>query len=843
MESTEVLELHRDVRGAVGYKGKRPSEEKINAALCAVKAAYRTTKWQNSNGVEIAILSFATLVALLLCWHTVKRYMQEKGSVLGACARVAAIVVGLELLVLVFFGGIRDREVANARIRDKLFPELFDLKGGLQADCGRRAADPPDERGEGKEEKPAQAQNFLSGVAEAGKAAGLAAAEAASAAEAEAAEELADKRARFLRLGLVRMDTERVAAGIVRAMSTLRRLAGASSVREPDDTDVDSAISDVLVPAMLQARRSMKVGSPAYGEPAETCSEHCAEEARWILAAFEAGDDVSAERLERAWADCPDSMREMCGSMKKSQDRCAAMCNSTLHQVRRFHTVLGYAPGADWEQHKAAKSEAQCWKACGDDYDAAMFVREEGPKGSAKCYLHGADSSYEEFRTVQGAAGVALVKDGSPMVLPGNDPAHAAEQIAEEMRDKSLVIDLAAHADRVMEELRAQAPSSYDGDRAWFRDCLDAVAVLLASSGPSTGRVPNAGHFTRELQAMTADEFQKKVTWPVLGASVFVGVRAGASDDADSALTAATMGDIRAYRDETLYQWVFWTFLLAAGLAAADWLVRDISADPRGKLRALDRHLPFLAVLGLLVTLGVTQFRLFIRKRRVNREKRRENVDALVSRVCALSRLLLDVSASLPPKEGEETCPSAGGWEEVRTLVDVRTHVYAGDMSLLKPFPEDQRSSPVYNILTPKQRNDILAGCLGVVNAYDVCNSAAVDATVPFPVSELVTYGVVGAGALFAIATMYTRIDGPELFAGARRVKAALQAAREGKPGAVGLLREEMLSASAFRNPLATAATIAKYLFITLAVALMIILGKESAVNRSRLAVGRECAA
>lgn len=148
MESTEVLELHRNVRTAVGYKGKQPSEEKLNLALCAVKAAHRATKTENSNAVEISILFFGGVVAMLLCWYTVKRYYSEdKGTALGACARVTAIVLGLELLILVFFGGIRDKKATNDRISDQLFPELFDLDGGLRVKCGRRTSDPLPSRG------------------------------------------------------------------------------------------------------------------------------------------------------------------------------------------------------------------------------------------------------------------------------------------------------------------------------------------------------------------------------------------------------------------------------------------------------------------------------------------------------------------------------------------------------------------------------------------------------------------------------------------------------------------------------------------------------------------------
>ena len=916
MDHRLLLDLHRELRHDVGYRGRVPNSNRIADSLCALRAASDETGASRLFAVEKAVAALILLIAIpVAVWNLLRAYWGAEASVVelpgrppvrltGRSMSAWSLVVGLllvafasELLLLAFWGSIESKTRLRKRF-NYLYKEALAAKLPSAKSCSKGAS-------------PAEYDEGVSG--EGSDPAAAAAAAAGEAGEGAAAVADPEGSARALRLGLMRTDTGQVSAGIDRAMGALRRLVGAATVREPDDTDVEAVISEVLVPEMLEARRRMTVGSPGYGEPAETCSQECAGTAADVLASFEAGNDVSAERLERAWADCPDSMRDMCGQLKRSQDRCAAMCNSTKHQVRRFHTVLGHMPGEDWELHGGAKSETQCWKACGDDYDAAMFVREDGPKGRAQCFLHAADSTYDEFREVPGAAGAALIKDGSPMVLPGNDPAHVAEAIVESIKARSLTVDLSASRDAVFAELKRQAPTSYEQDIAWFQDCVSAVTAMLSAADQSSGRVPNAGHFNRVLQRMTAQDFQNRVTWPVLSATVFMDVRSRSAAGGDGVVLFEFL------QRRSIYSAVFWTGAALACAGLASWIHRQIrtesvegdafdapwrekmgwkktplgmrgpkaaamsvanvagkagdmavgaaaaatgaSRDSRsnplsavnplapGRLRSrklwavLDTNVTLIALFSLVMTMAATQFVYWMRKEQVNSDKRRDNTENLLMRVCALNSQLLDFSSSLPEVSGagSEGCWSELKWEDDPKLTDLRARVFSGDSTVLRPFPEDRRSTPVFHVLTVKQRNDLLARCIKVLEAYDLCNDAAADASVPFPLSDVIVYGILCIGAVVVVANMYAQIGGGELFEGASRIKRALEAAKLNRPGAVALLRSELARGSVYFNAAKIAGGVAKYVFAAVTVAVIVMLARDSASGLDRLSEGSEC--
>lgn len=599
MDHHVLIDLHRDLRKIVGYRGAVPTSGNFAKALCKLRRVWDSTDLNNAFTVEIAVFFFAFLAGSVAAFNLImsagnKVYQGNRSSVFGLVAGLAAICLGLELLFLALSGAIRGK----LRLRDRLLNVYseFNSKDGSTCTIFKL----PDRSScEDKGSGAAKATCLAKAKAPEGSgppegSEGSGGPEDTDKAGAEKIDPDLLEKVKAIRNGLLKTDVHQVTQGINAAVMAVRGLIGSGSARQPDDTDYAAVISQVLVPEMLEARRGMLKGTQALGEAAaaDSCSEECAETAKSILTAFKAGEDLTTERLERAWADCPDSMRGMCAELERPQDRCAAMCNSSKHQTRKIHTVLGHVPGDDWSLHESAKTEAQCWKACGDDYDAAMFVRKDGLKGSAQCFLHGADSGYKVFVKADAATGAALVKDGSPMILPNNSPAQAAETIVESMKARSLAVDLSAHRDAVFEELARQAPTSHEEDLAWFEDCVAAVTATLAGDEESSGRIPSAPHFQRALENMTAHEFQSKVAWPVLASTVYFDVRAEAARSEDNV-------DVdNPFRLEHVYHAVCWTGVALACAATLAWLVPQVQppepadedegdggdvADPKGK--------------------------------------------------------------------------------------------------------------------------------------------------------------------------------------------------------------------------------------------------------------------
>jgi hypothetical protein len=1224
MDHHILVDLHRNLRQKVGYRGGDPSPKDLEAALCKLRAAHDSTDLGGAFTVEITVFVVAFLAAGYGAYQIGKAAYDKKQTLFATVAGLLAIALGMELLYLIMSGAIRGKLRLRDRLDaiyddfgsnqdriklpsrpccdntgggqcgiDKLVGGAKEKKGGGEGNGESKGSDGDDGKSRG------DGDGKSSGDGDKGSGESKGAGGGGSPNEDGAADpgaEAARRITRAIRTGLMKTDIHQVTQGINEAISAIRGLVGAGSVREPDETDYAAVIADVIVPEMLEARRGMSKGSQALGEAAsaDACSEECADTAKSILASFQTGEDLTTERLESAWAECPDAMRGMCGDLTRPQDRCAAMCNTAGHQVRKIHAVMGYVPGDDWTLHEAAKTESQCWKSCGDDYDAAMFVRKDGLKGSAKCYLHGADGGYREFVRAEAATGSALVKSGSPMVLPGNSPSHAAEAIVESMRARSLAIDLTAHRDEVFRELARQAPTSHEEDRAWFEECVAAITASLAGEEESSGRIPSAPHFKRALENMTAHDFQSKVAWPVLASTVYFDVRnqaamadanvdemesglfkldhayyavfatgaalacvgvlawiappppppppdedeedeeeddekarrppgqrggdayvsdydqAGgrgmgkfkiafgdtlgnklrsgadalkntaknastslkaasgkligrfkkgdAKDDEsgdekgptgprtkdyeppqESAPTPGSTGtapapdfveelggltpeqiqaseqqkridenvakaneakrksdlavhlannpdvdgdfgsaekakgdpalaavvELEKERDGMLFRnlgkrkdvsgmaattssqpimengnvddedsdasddsseshsegegdgsdqpgkktaqqrlgevsdrlgdlfqsglkgfrkgakgafettkeftgtalGATGTALGATGsalgyaangmyktakkgyVAAKDAAVTAAPAVQGGGsaiLKAVLDNAATLALVALLITVASTNFVYWMNKRRHNKQRHRENTEALLARVCELSRLLGEISGR--PRLGEdaddEVAPpggcwgdGAGGrtWEDDDAQRDLRAAIFAKDRSVLPQLPDDTRSTPVLHALSTAQRNRLLASCVEVLQAYDRCNDAAANSSAVFPLADVIVYGMVSVGCVVAVVYMYTQLEGGAMFDCARKISAALEDARAGKPGAVAFLRAEIDACSQAgangTEPMDVVKSVGKWSFVAVLVLATVMLSKESAVS------------
>jgi Tfp pilus assembly protein FimT len=263
-------------------------------------------------------------------------------------------------------------------------------------------------------------------------------------------------------------------------------------------------------------------------------------------------------------------------------------------------------------------------------------------------------------------------------------------------------------------------------------------------------------------------------------------------------------------------------------------------------LQAVLDNAATLALVALLITVASTNFMYWMNKRRHNKQRHRENTEALLARVCELSRLLGEISGRprVDKDADDEDAPpggcwgdGAGGqsWEDDDAQRDLRAAIFAKDRSVLPQLPDDTRSTPVLHALSTAQRNRLLASCVEVLQAYDRCNDAAANSSAVFPLADVIVYGMVSVGCVVAVVYMYTQLEGGAMFDCARKISAALEDARAGKPGAVAFLRAEIDACSQAgangTEPMDVVKSVGKWAFVAVLVLATVMLSKESAVR------------
>jgi hypothetical protein len=874
-----ISELHAEVRNAVGYKGPAPSLKK---GACAISLAYTEVKNQykierGTLGVFIVsavlLIILRALLAFAKFFNNNQKLKEWLLETLYENATAAYILLALGAFTfLLLWSGVEAKRIRKKRLQD-LFDESAE-DGALQAMCkktesldGGGVFGVMDIFGD-IENNFAEDANDLADTAKA--VAGQTIddkPESDKKTEDKPTEEENAALLKKIRTGLLQANTTNGAAVVSKTIGALRDMIGAVSFREPDDTDFRTMIVDIIVPLMIEARMRMLtadkdaggggVGGGVGGATAtsESCSDECSATASGILKSFEGGADVSAAALEKAWDDCPSEMRDVCGKLKLAKDRCAAMCNGTKGDVRRLHSVLGYAPNEEsWTLHADAKSAADCWKASTTSHDAAMYVRVDGPTGAAKCYLHEESSIYQEFLKKPGAVATAQVKQGSPMVLPGNDPAVVAEAIVEAIKGSSMTIDISGHGDAILAELRRQAvltSSSIDADLPWYQDCIATLTAILSSADVSDrGKIPSAGMFNRALDGMTAQDFRDRIIWPLFCTDTFIQVRR------DSAPSLDTWN-----RRSRLYHVIVVGGIASALVIGAVLLFPDIRNTRFVEIgRKIHDNVSLIMLYLLALTIVWTQFRYWRRKNEINRSTRKENTEILLQRSAELRDAVLSFlpgsSAILKTLAGPQTDSAAAQaaqaadaaalrnlWKTDDSLFNLRASVFAGDISVIPSFPDDSRSTPVLRILSVKQRNILLLGCVRFLEAYDICNDASDrDSLVTFPVSDVALYSFIAAYAIGAVIYMYTQVDGEEMFNSTKRVQAAIEAAKLGRPGAVSLLRTERLSGYDESTAYDTIVKVARYVFAASVTIVMLLLINTTKTDISRLENAKDCA-
>lgn len=529
MDGPVVQVLSSDLARIVGYRRQPDEHDKAAEALEAVSSALSGAKAGVFTPVEGVLIGFLTLAmagSLVSAAVSVFRAFASGSSVYPVLMDLAVslpfVMLGLALVALVMVGPV------EARMRD-----ADRIEWAFREALGRKP-----------------------GAADMGD---------------------------LIRTGMMRLDVREVESGLSSSVQRLRRLAGATTRRSLDDTDAAYMISEVLVPALLQARRLQR--REVYAD-SSVCSEECASAVDAIAGKFEAGEDVDAADLDAAWRDCPERMREACGRMRSATDRCAAMCNSRQGAGGASTTarVIGYAPGpgGGWVASSAARP-SDCFKSCekDPDCDAAIFFSQDG-SSSSQCRHHTDRNQASGLLPTPGALGDVLIKDGSKVVAPGADPRSAAESVAEIVESTSLVMDMTGREGEVLLEIQRQDPTAHSADYEWYSACVAAVCSIITAKRGSSGSVPDARAFSEALKRMSAAELRSDVAWTIIKASAFADVR------------RASVAGLRTVRYE-IYRALLWLLLgcgatillLRVGKGLGDHLSRDMTLEGRPRIDSL----------------------------------------------------------------------------------------------------------------------------------------------------------------------------------------------------------------------------------------------------------------